>query len=356
MAGYDPAKAARMNALAQQYPGASLSTLATLANVAPSDVGNYSNDTVGTRASNTNFGRVTSEESQTVQSANTPRTGINPVTGRSFSQTPATPLVTSNNTPPTINPVTGRAFVAPTPTPVDETAAFEQEFDGAGQTPTVTTTTPALPISTQNNTNSFGSAGSQDAFRDTPLPPAQAQDTDVDFTDAYGENFRQADPIPPAISRRQQDAFAGRGEFAPGPIVPEAPPERPTTLNTSTQNTVDPGLANAVRAREQAAIEASNAFNEPVAPDPFPAAPPARPAQSISQVDDFSGTGITQVDDFGGPTRNITQVDDFSGSAVPVQVDDFAEFQAPAQVDDFSAYSNNNFGQVDDFAEINTRI
>ena len=326
MAGYDPAKAARMNALAQQYPGASLSTLATLANVAPSDVGNYSNDSVGTIASNTNFGRVTSEESQTVQ---------------------------SSNAAPRINPVTGRAFVAPVPTPVDETAAFEQEFDGAGQTPTVTTTTPALPISTQNNTNSFGSAGSQDAFRGTTLPPAQAQDTDVDFTDAYGENFRQADPIPPAISRRQQDAFAGRGEFAPGPIVPEAPPERPTTLNTSTQNTVDPGLANAVRAREQAAIEASNAFNEPVAPDPFPAAPPARPAQSISQVDDFSGTGITQVDDFGGPTRNITQVDDFSGSAVPVQVDDFAEFQAPAQVDDFSAYSNNNFGQVDDFAEIN---
>ena len=75
--------------------------------MAPSDLGNYTNDSVGTRASNANFGRVTSEASQTVQ---------------------------SSRRAPRINPVTGRAFVAPVPTPVDETAAFEQEFDGAGQT------------------------------------------------------------------------------------------------------------------------------------------------------------------------------------------------------------------------------
>ncbi len=61
MAGYDPAKAARMNALAQQYPGAPISTLATLAKVPASDLGNYTNDSVGTRGSNANFGRVTSE-------------------------------------------------------------------------------------------------------------------------------------------------------------------------------------------------------------------------------------------------------------------------------------------------------
>ena len=36
------------------------------------------------------------------------------------------------------------------------------------------------------------------------------------------------------------------------------------------------------------------------------------------------------------------------------QVDDSAEINTPAQVDDFGAYTNNNFGQVDDFAEINT--
>ena len=73
MAGYDPAKAARMNALAQQYPNAPIGTLATLANVSVSDLGNYTNDSVGTRAVNANFGRVTSEASQTVQSTDTAR-------------------------------------------------------------------------------------------------------------------------------------------------------------------------------------------------------------------------------------------------------------------------------------------
>ena len=76
MAGYDPAKAARMNQLAQQYPNASLSTLATLARVSVSDLGNYTNDSVGTRASNANFGRVTSESSQGVQSTTTPRNTV----------------------------------------------------------------------------------------------------------------------------------------------------------------------------------------------------------------------------------------------------------------------------------------
>ena len=267
MAGYDPAKAARMNALAQVYPNATLSTLATLARVSVSDLGNYTNDSVGTRASNVNFSRVTSETSQNVQ---------------------------SSNTAPRINPVTGRAFVAPVPTPVDETAAFEQEFDGAGQTPALPTPRPAVPQG------------------------------DVDFPDAYGESFREVTPIP------NDTRFPA------------------TRTETVTQNTVDPGLANALRAREQAAIEASNAFNEPAAPSPFPAPPPPRPVESFdTPVDDFSGYPITQVDDFGGPSRNITPVDDFSGSAVPPQVDDFAQFQAPAQVDDFSAYSNNNFGTED---------
>ena len=95
---FSQTKADRMNQLAQQYPGAPLSTLATLARVPVSELGNYTNDSVGTRASNVNFGRVTSENSQNVQSANTARTGINPITGRSFSQTPAVPLVESNNT------------------------------------------------------------------------------------------------------------------------------------------------------------------------------------------------------------------------------------------------------------------
>ena len=267
---FEQTKADRMNQLAQQYPGATLSTLATLARVPVSELGNYTNDSVGTRASNVNFGRVTSEQSQNTQSANTPRTGINPVTGRSFSQTPATPLVESNNTPPNINPITGRAFV---PTP-------------------------------------------------TPRPPVP-QDSDVDFPEAYGESFREVTPIP------NDTRFPA------------------TRTETVTQNTVDPGLANALRARERAAIEASNAFNEPPAPSPFPAPPPPRPVESFNApVDDFSGFPVTQVDDFSGPTRNISQVDDFSGFPV-TQVDDFgAPPRNISQVDDFSGFPVT---QVDDF-------
>ena len=315
MAGYDPAKAARMNQLAQQFPNATLSTLATLARVSVSDLGNYTNDSVGTRASNANFGRVTSEESQNVQ---------------------------SSNTAPRINPVTGRAFVAPTPTPVDETAAFEQEFDGAGQTPPVPTPRPAVLNSTQNNTNSFGSAGSQDAFRDTPLPPAQTQDTDVDFTDAYGENFRQATPIPtPVVQPRDTDV-----DFtdAYGESFREVTPIPPSTRRPGVeQATLPPGS----RGSGEFLDDRGRAPAEQ--PDPFPEPPPGRPAQPISQVDDFSGTGITQVDDFGGPSRNVTPVDDFSAYTNNNfgQVDDFAEINTPAQVDDFSAYTNNNFGTED---------
>ena len=73
MAGFDPAKAARMNALAQQYPKAPIGTLATLARIPVSELGNYTTDSVGTRASNANFGRVTSEASQNVQSTDTAR-------------------------------------------------------------------------------------------------------------------------------------------------------------------------------------------------------------------------------------------------------------------------------------------
>ena len=346
MAGYDPAKAARMNALAQQYPKADLGVLADLARIDRSDLGNYTTDSVGTRAVNANFGRVTSKASQTVQSTDTPRNSAGSGSAFAGNTIPA-PTVQSSNTTPRINPVTGRAFVAPTPTPVDETAAFAQEFDGAGQTPPVPTPRPAVPNSTQNNTNSFGSAGSQDAFRDTPLPPAQTQDTDVDFTDAYGENFRQATPIPtPVVQPRDTDV-----DFtdAYGESFREVTPIPPSTRRPGVeQATLPPG------SRGSGEFLDDRGRTPAEQPDPFPEPPPGRPAQPISQVDDFGGTGITQVDDFGGPSRNVTPVDDFAEYQAPAQVDDFAEFQAPAQVDDFSAYSNNNFGQVDDFAEINT--
>ena len=291
MAGFDPAKAARMNALAQQYPKAPIGTLATLARIPVSELGNYTTDSVGTRASNANFGRVTSEESQNVQSTDTARN-----------------------------------------TPGSGTA-----FQGGGT------------IAEQ----AFGKRPQQDPFpAPPPARPVKAQDSDVDFTDAYGENFRQATPIPTPVVQPQDndvefaDAYGESfREVTPIPTDTRFPTSRTSEL---TQNTVDPGLANALRDQERRAIEASNAFTEPAAPDPYPAPPPARPVESFdAPVDDFSGYPVTQVDDFGGPSRNITQVDDFSGYPAPAQVDDFADIPAPAQVDDFSAYSNNNFGTED---------
>ena len=288
---YSQAKADRMNQLAQQYPGAPIGTLATLARIPVSELGNYTTDSVGTRASNANFGRVTSEQSQNTQSTDTARN-----------------------------------------TPGSGTA-----FQGGGT------------IAEQ----AFGKRPQQDPFpAPPPARPVQAQDSDVDFTDAYGENFRQATPIPTPVVQPQDDdvEFADAygesfREVTPIPTDTRFPTSRTSEL---TQNTVDPGLANALRDQERRAIEASNAFEEPSAPSPYPAPPPPRPVESFdAPVDDFSGYPITQVDDFSGSTRNITQVDDFSGYPAPAQVDDFADIPAPAQVDDFSAYSNNNFGTED---------
>ncbi len=288
---YSQAKADRMNQLAQQYPKAPIGTLATLARIPVSELGNYTTDSVGTRASNANFGRVTSQESQNTQSTDTAR-----------------------NTP-----------------------GSGTEFQGGGT------------IAEQ----AFGKRPQQDPFpAPPPARPVQAQDSDVDFTDAYGENFRQATPIPTPVVQPQDDdvEFADAygesfREVTPIPTDTRFPTSRTSEL---TQNTVDPGLANALRDQERRAIEASNAFEEPSAPSPYPAPPPARPVESFdAPVDDFSGYPVTQVDDFSGPSRNITQVDDFSGYPAPAQVDDFADIPAPAQVDDFSGYSNNNFGTED---------
>ena len=308
---YSQAKADRMNQLAQQYPGAPIGTLATLARIPVSELGNYTTDSVGTRASNANFGRVTSEQSQNTQSTDTARN-----------------------------------------TPGSGTA-----FQGGGT------------IAEQ----AFGKRPQQDPFPAAPpARPVQAQDSDVDFTDAYGENFRQATPIPTPVVQPQDDdvEFADAygesfREVTPIPTDTRFPTSRTSEL---TQNTVDPGLANALRDQERRAIEASNAFEEPSAPSPYPAPPPARPVESFdAPVDDFSGYPVTQVDDFSGPTRNITQVDDFSGTPVPqvddfsgpnrniTPVDDFAEYQPPVtEVDDFAEFQSpnqvNQFG-VDDFGD-----
>ena len=316
MAGYDPAKAARMNALAQQYPKADLGVLADLARIDRGDLGNYTTDSVGTRAVNANFGRVTSEASQTVQSTDTPRNSAGSGSAFAGNTIPA-PTVTSPASSETVTNTTGSG------------SAFQgggtiasQAFGDRTPAPV-----PSPPVP-------------------TPRPP-KVQDSDVDFTDAYGENFRQATPIPaPVVQPTDTDVDF---DDAYGESFRTVTPIPPSTRRPGVeQATLPPG------SRGGGDFLDDRGRAPAIEPDPFPEPPPGRPAQPISQVDDFSGTGITQVDDFGGPSRNVTPVDDFAEYQAPAQVDDFAEFQAPAQVDDFSAYSNNNFGQVDDFAEINT--
>lgn len=285
--GYNIKDAALMSAYQRQFPGADLNKLAALAGIPQEDVPNYVINTTATPAKNAAFGTVTSRASENTQSTDTARN-----------------------------------------TPGSGTA-----FQGGGT------------IAEQ----AFGKRPQQDPFpAPPPARPVQAQDSDVDFTDAYGENFRQATPIPTPVVQPQDDDvdFADAygesfREVTPIPTDTRFPTSRTSEL---TQNTVDPGLANALRDQERRAIEASNAFEEPSAPSPYPAPPPARPVESFdAPVDDFSGYPVTQVDDFSGPTRNITQVDDFAEYQPPVtEVDDFAEFQSPNQV--------NQFG-VDDFGD-----
>jgi hypothetical protein len=263
---FSQAKADRMNQLAQQYPRAPLGTLASLANIPVSELGNYTTDSVGTRASNANFGRVTSEESQNVQSTKTARNTVG--SGSAFTGTDLPPTnVSSVSSTPAINPFTGRAFETP------------------------------------------------------PTPVVQPQDDDVDFTDAYGDSYREVTPIPPSTRRPGVEQAQ---PFQP----PQSPPQDYDTENELPGDDYDQDF------RTADDIARANRADVPTpTPRPdinAPEAPPARPAQEISQVDDFSGT------------------------PVPTQVDDFADINTPTEVDDFSGYSNNNFGQVDDFAEINT--
>ena len=312
MAGYDPAKAARMNALAQQYPKADLGVLADLARIDRDQLGNYTTDSVGTRAVNANFGRVTSEASQTVQSTDTPRNSAGSGSAFAGNTIPA-PTVTSPASSETVTNTTGSG------------SAFQgggtiasQAFGDRTPAPV-----PSPPVP-------------------TPRPP-KVQDSDVDFTDAYGENFRQATPIPaPVVQPTDTDVDF---DDAYGESFRTVTPIPPSTRRPGVeQATLPPG--------SRGSGEFLDTRGAAPQPDPFPEPPPGRPAQPISQVDDFGGTGITQVDDFGGPSRNVTPVDDFAEYQAPAQVDDFAEFRAPAQVDDFADYQAP--AQVDDFAEINT--
>jgi hypothetical protein len=310
--GYNVKDAALMSAYQRQFPGADLNKLAALAGIPAADVPMYTINKTATPARNAAFGQVTSkaETQAQVQSAS-PLTGINPITGRTYSQTPVPPVVESSNTSPNINPITGRTFV-PTPTP----------------RPTTTDTTPNInPITGRE-------------FVATPTPRPVPEDSDVDFTDAYGENFRQATPIPTPVVQPQDDDVDFTDAY--GESFREVTPIPPTTRRPGVeQATLPPG--------SRGSGEFLDNRNATPQPDPFPAPPPARPVQPQAEVDDFSGTSITPVDDFSGPSRNISQVDDFSGYPAPTQVDDFAEINTPTQVDDFAEYSPP--AQVDDFAE-----
>jgi len=289
MAGYDPAKAARMNALAQQYPKADLGVLADLARIDRDQLGNYTTDSVGTRAVNANFGRVTSEASQTVQSTDTPRNSAGSGSAFAGNTIPA-PTVTSPASSETVTNTTGSGSA----------------FQGGGT------------IASQ-------------AFGDRVAAPAPVPDTDGDeIVDAYAGDYTKVEPNPIGYER-------------PG-IQPD------NTIDHS--KTVDlPGDDYDQDFRTADDIARSNRSEVATpTPRPAPVSPPvpvARPSQEISQVDDFSGTPVPQVDDFGGPNRNITPVDDLAEYQSPAQVDDFAEIPAPAQVDDFSGYSNNDFGNED---------
>ena len=360
---FSQAKADRMNQLAQQYPRAPISTLATLADVPASELSNYTTDTISTPGRNANFGRVTSTQSTEVQANNTART--TPGSGSAFTDTPARqPTVTSptSSTTARVNPVTGRPFTTPT-TPVVTSPTSSTSNTRINPVTGRPFTTPPTPVVTSppasetvNNTTGSGTAFqgggtiASQAFSDrTPQPdpfpappparPVQVQDSDVDFTDAYGENYRQATPIPAPVVQPQEDDVDFTDAY--GESYREVTPIPPSTRRPGTPPSpyLDDFPDDNVNVTQPTPRPDINA----------PAPPPARPAQEISQVDDFAGTGITQVDDFGGAPQNVTPVDDFAEYSPPAQVDDFAEFQSPAQVDDFAEYSPP--AQVDDFAE-----
>ncbi len=303
MAGYDPAKAARMNALAQQYPNASLSTLATLARVSVSDLGNYTSDSVGTKASNANFGRVTSESSQGVQSTDTPRNTVG--SGSAFAGNDLPPTtVTSISSTPSINPFTGRAYTTP-PTPV------------------VTS-----PTSSQTNTNTTGSAGSQFAFTDTPRPqvtsPTSSQ-TNTNTTGSAGSQFAFTDTPTPVVSS-------------------------PTSSQTATNTT---GSGTSFQGGGTIASQAfGNGGRDPApAPDPFPAPPPARPVQAQDSDVDFTeayGDSYTEVTPIPPSTRRpgVEQAQPFQPPQSPPQDYD-TDNELPG--DDY----DQDFRTADDIARAN---
>ena len=127
-----------------------MAELAQLTGIPRAELGNYAINKVGTPATDTAYGQVTSARATETQNKTVaPRNSAG--SGSAFAGNDIPPAtVASDNTTPRSKPITGRAFTAPT-------------------TPAVTS-----PARLQADTNTSGSAGSQYAIPATPTP--------VDFT------------------------------------------------------------------------------------------------------------------------------------------------------------------------------
>lgn len=280
--GYNIKDAALMAAYQRQFPGADLNRLAALAGIPAADVPNYVINTTATPSKNEAYGTVTSRASENVQSANTPRTGINPITGRPFSQTPFPPVVESTDADVDFDDAYGGSFVEAKPLPTKFLTPGVNAGRGSGE------------------------------FLDTRNQTPEPTDLDVDFDDAYGGSFVAAKPLPTKF--------------------------------------LTPGTAQATNPiGSRGSGEFLDTRNQTPQPNPYPEPPPSRPARPISQVDDFSGTGVTQVDDFSEfssvRTRSPQQnnrfgVDDF-GNTEAAQFDAFGDpLRAPAPVAEFDAFGD----------------
>ena len=338
MAGFNEADAKLARGYQQNFPNMPLERIAQLTGIPRADLDNYAINKVGTPATNSAFGQVTSARATTTQNETvTPRNSAGSGSAFTGVALPAQ-TVTSPASTETVTNTTGSGSAFQGGGTIASQAFGDRTPAPVASPPVPTPRPPRVQDSDVDFTDAYG----EDFRQATPIPApvVQPTDTDVDFDDAYGESFRTVTPIPPstrlpgvAQTPPGIDAFGGPGGTT-------SPQPDPATLPSGSR-----GGGDFLDDRGRAATPQ---------PDPFPEPPPGRPAQPISQVDDFGGTGITPVDDFGGPSRNITPVDDFGAYTNNDfgQVDDFAEINTPAQVDDFCAYTNNDFGaQVDDFGD-----
>ena len=184
---YNEADAKLARGYQQAFPGIPLERIAQLTGIPRADLPNYAINKVGTPATNTAFGQVTSARATTTQNKTvTPRNTVG--SGSAFAGNDLPPAtVSSVSSTPSINPFTGRAYTTP-PTPVVSSPTSSQ---------TATNTTGSGTSFQGGGTitgQAFGNGGRDPAPAPDPFPappparPVQAQDSDVDFTEAYGDS------------------------------------------------------------------------------------------------------------------------------------------------------------------------